>query len=231
MAENSPGSTTRRSIRLSAGDVEELRHTVDRLRLEADELRASRTRLVRQVDADRRAIERALHDGLQQHLVGAAADIALARRLVEAEPHPIGPRLEEIAGEVRLALDEAARLAHRIYPPLLESGGLAAALRAAAATLGVRLRIRAPADRVYPPEVAGAVYFCCLDLLERAPADGEAAISLRDKDGALAFEIETSGVSVPDVLKDRVEALGGSLTINSHPGDGAHVTGSLPLPR
>jgi signal transduction histidine kinase len=215
---------------LNAEDVEELRHTVDRLRLEADELRASRARLVRHTDADRRAIERDLHDGLQQTLVGAAADLALARRLVEAEPHSLGPHLDEIARDVRQALDEAARLAHRIYPPLLEAGGLAAALRAAAATLGVPVRIRAAAERAYPPEVAGAVYFCCLDLLEQAPADAEAAISLRDEDGVLAFEIETRGPVVLDVLKDRVDALGGSLTIHSRPGDSTHVIGSLPLP-
>jgi signal transduction histidine kinase len=236
IAENLPGSTTEEvgSI-LKAGDVEELRQTVDRLRAEVDELRASGMRLVRHADADRRAIERDLHHGLQQYLVGAATGLALARGVVDADPGSLGPRLEEIARDVRRALDEAGRLAHRIYPPLLETGGLAAALRAAAATLGVTVRIRAPEKGAYPPEVAGAVYFCWLDLLERTPTAAEAAITLRDEGGLLAFEIETKGgavrAAVPDVLQDRVEALGGTLTIHSGSDDGTRLSGSLPLRR
>jgi signal transduction histidine kinase len=203
-----------------------VRENVDRLRQEVAELRASRARLVRRADADRRALERELHDGLQQQLVGAAADLALARRLVDDDQRSLVSRLEAIAGDVRRALDEAAKLAHRLYPPLLESGGLAAALRAAAATLGIRVRVHAPADGEYPPEVAGAVYFCCVDLLEQVPPDMEATITLRDDDGVLVFDVATPGTAVPDEIRDRIEALGGNMRL-----DGTGVSGSLPLSR
>jgi hypothetical protein len=109
---------------------------------------------------------------------------------------------------------------------LLEAGGLAAALRAAAATLGVRVRVRVPADGEWPPEVAGTVYFCCLDLLDQVPPDVEATITIRAEDGVLAFDFATVGSEIPDEIRDRIEALGGSMRLN-----GTSVSGSLPLSR
>lgn len=217
---------TRRSVALEARDVEELRETVDRLRLEVAELLASRARLVRRADADRRVIERDLHDGLQQHLVGAAAALALARRLVEDDPDSLSGRLDEIARDVHAALAEAGKLAHRIYPPLLEAGGLAAALRAAAAIVGVPVHLHVVANTEYPAEVAGAVYFCCLELLEQVSPAAEATITVRDEDDALAFDVVTNGTVFPDAIQDRIEALGGSLTVYD-----TRVSGSLPLSR
>jgi signal transduction histidine kinase len=180
---------------------------------------------VRRADADRRVIERDLHDGLQQHLVGAAADLALARRLVEDDPHSLAARLNEIARDVHAALAEAGRLAHRIYPPLLEAGGLAAALRAAAAMVGVPVHLHV-ASTESPPEVAGAVYFSCLELLEQVSPAAEATITVREEDDALAFDVVTDDTVTSDSIRDRIEALGGRLTV-----DGTRVSGTLPLSR
>jgi signal transduction histidine kinase len=137
--------------------------------------------------------------------------------------------------DVRQALDETGKLAERIYPPLLEMGGLAAAVRAAAASAGVRTRIDVKAGTGTPPELAGAVYFCCLEVLERAGDGARATVSVQAEEGALVFEVAEDGsgsVASGDLLsrsRDRVEALGGQLTIRSEPGGGTRVRGALPL--
>jgi signal transduction histidine kinase len=214
--------------------VEALRETLDRLRDEVAELRASRERFVLSADADRRAVERELHDGVQQHLVALAANVQLAAGLVEADPTAAKELLEQMGRDVQQALDETGKLAHRIYPPLLDAGGLAAAVRSAAVSAGVRTRIGVTAGAAYPPEVAGAVYFCCLEVLQRAGAGASAAVMVRDGEGALAFEVVADCVaSETDLLplRDRVEALGGRLTIRSASGRVKRVSGSLPLSR
>jgi signal transduction histidine kinase len=204
-------------------------------------LRASRERLALAADADRRGIERDLHDGPQQHLVALAVNLQLARRLADADPAAAKALLDEMGHDVQQALDETGKLAHRIYPPLLEAGGLAAALRAAAASAGIRTRIEVTAGAGYPPEVAGVAYFCCLEVLERIGDGAHATVTVRDEEGALAFEVVEddagSEVAAPrseaglERLRDRVEALGGRLTIRSEPGHGIRVSGSLPLSR
>jgi signal transduction histidine kinase len=138
--------------------------------------------------------------------------------------------LLEMEQDIQQALDETGRLAERVYPPLLEAGGLLAALRAAAVRVGGPTRFEVTAGAVYPPEVAGTVYFCCAEALEHGGAG--ATVTVQEEDGSLAFEIVTkeppSGV---DLLHDRAEALGGSLTIESEPDGRTRVSGSLPLSR
>lgn len=189
-------------------------------------------------DADRREIERDLHNGPQQHLTALATNLQLARQLADTDAAAAKALLDEMRHDVRHALDEMGRLAHRIYPPLLEAGGLAAALRAAAVSVGVRARIEVAADRSYPPEVAGAVYFCCLEVLENAHEGADATVSVRDEDGSLAFDVSYDGAGLEAAsdgvlgrLRERVEALDGRLTIVSDSGDGTRVFGSVPLSR
>src|SRR6266542_2331997 len=166
------------AIALEVPHVETPQESLDRLRLEVEELRASRERLVLAADAERRRIERDLHDGPQQHLVALAANLQRARLLGDADPAAAKALLDEIGRDVTQALNETTKLAHRIYPPLLEAGGLRAALRAAAVSVGVATQIEAPAGGGYPPEVAGAVYFCCLDALERAGDGARATVTV-----------------------------------------------------
>ena len=141
--------------------------------------------------------------------------------------------------DVRQALEETGKLAHRIYPPLLEAGGLAPALRAAAASAGIPTRIEVTAAKGFPPEIAGAVYFCCLEVLEHAGDGARASVRVRDADGALVFEVDEDGAGSTTTasgellgrLHDRVDALGGRLTVRSELGHGTHVAGSLPFSR
>jgi signal transduction histidine kinase len=201
---------------------------------ELEELRASRRRLVLQADVERRGLERALHDGLHQQLIALAVNVQLARRLLDDEPAEAKALLDELGRDVHRALDEAGRLARRIYPPLLETGSLAVALRTAAAGAGVRVHVEVTAGDAYPPEVAGAVYFCWLAVLESADDGASATITVRHAEGALGFEIAGDGVASGGVLgpaRDRIEALGGRLTVRPEPGPGVRVSGSLPLAR
>jgi signal transduction histidine kinase len=230
MTDNFRKRTIRRSIALEAQDVEALRETVDRLRDEVAELRASRERLVLAADADRRKIERALHDGLQQRLVALSVRLQLARELADDDFPAAATILDEIERDVQQGIDETGRLAEQIYPPLLEAGGLLAALRSAAVSLGGSTRVEVTAAAAYPPEVARTVYFCCLDALEHGGAG--ATVTVHDVEGALAFEVfAAQPASGLDRLRDRVEALGGSLTTRSEPGGGTRLLGSLPLSR
>ncbi|MBA3738542.1 MAG: hypothetical protein H0W97_08220 [Actinobacteria bacterium] len=204
---------------------------LDELRVEVAELRASRTRLLLAADAERRAVERALHDGLQQQLVGLAADLEIASRSVESDPEAAMKQLADVRRDVGEALEDARTLAHRIHPAL-EAGGLGAALRFVAADADVRTRIDVEMSTSIPLELAGAVYFCCLDVLERA-AGTAITITVREEPGGLAFEIAAGGDvdAERSSLRDRVEALDGTLTIRSEPGPRTVWTGFLPLRR
>ena len=216
---------------VEARQVEALGETLDRLRHEVAELRASRRRLVLLADSDRRLLERELHQRVQQDLVALAVNLQLAEQAVDADPAAAKELLAEMGHDVQHALDGTAQLAERIYPPLL-AAGLAAALRSAAGAAGVRASLEVMADAVYPPEVAAAIYWCCVDALEHAGAGARATVTVRSEDGAVAFEVVDDGSgsgAALERLRDRIEALGGWLTIRSEPGRGTRVSGSLPL--
>jgi signal transduction histidine kinase len=198
-----------------------------------EELRASRERLVLAAAADRGSIERELHDGLQQRLAALAVELQQARRLVDVHPAEAGALIDEIAGEVAEALDALRALAHRIHPPLLQAGGLRAALRTTAAMLGVPTHVQVRAGATLPSELAGAVYFSCADALERLRESAKIAITVRQEEGMVVFEIvaEGSDSDTDDAdltpMRDRLDALGGRLTVESKPGHTA-ITGWLP---
>ena len=109
-----------------------LQTTLNALRKQADELRESRARVVASGDAERRRVERDLHDGAQQHLVALAINLRLARDIVPEDPEGAVEMLGQLAGDVQLTIKELRELAHGIYPPLLADNGLPDALRAAA---------------------------------------------------------------------------------------------------
>jgi signal transduction histidine kinase len=212
---------------------EALRQTLERLRAEVAELRASRERLVQGADDDRRMIERVLHEGVQQHLVALSANLQLAKSLA-AGPTAARALLEEMERDVRHALDEAAQLAQRIYAPLLEVGGLAAALRSAAVSANVPASIDVSGGSRYQPEVARTIFLCWLETLENHEGEAQAVISVREGDDALTFEIASSAARSEAGfvrLRDRVEALGGRLTIRSERGTETRVAVALPLSR
>jgi len=202
------------------------------LRREIEELRASRHRLVLSADAARRSIERALHEGVQQDLVGLATNLEIAAGSLDSDPSAAKALLDELQREARRALTEMQELATRIFPPLLEAGGLVPELRAAAARAQVPTVIDVALTSAVPPGSAAAVYFCALDAFEQSPNGSPVTVTVRGEEGALAFEIVVDGDLGAErrAPHDRVEALGGRVMIESG-GDRTTVTGSLPLPR
>lgn len=218
----------------NARSGQRLREAVDRLRREVAELRASRKRLAEAAYADRRAIERALHDGVQQGLVALAVDLRRLAGLVDGDPAAAKALLDEMAANVREALNEAAELAQSVYPPLLEGRGFAGAMRSAAERAGVTIVVDVPAAAGYPPEITAAVYWSCVEALSSASHGSQARVSLLDADGALTFEVEVAGrhpAGRLDRLRDRIEALDGRLSVDDWGDGGSRVHGWLPLSR
>ncbi|MGA8297333.1 MAG: ATP-binding protein [Acidimicrobiales bacterium] len=221
-----------------------LQESLDEVRRQADELRASRARIVAAADAARRQIERNLHDGAQQHLVALAVNVRLARELVESDPAGSVTILDQLGHELQDAVQELRALAHGIYPPLLVDRGIEEALRSAAGRAAIAAEVQADGLRRYLPEEEAAVYFCCVEALQNASKHaGEGAnatIRIHEREGALFFEVEDDGAGF-DVqsrkgagagfvnMRDRVGAVGGSLTVESAPGKGTKISGRLPL--
>jgi signal transduction histidine kinase len=209
-----------------------LERELDRLHVEVANLRAARKRLAMAEDAERRAIERDLHQGVQQHLVALATHLQVAAGLVERDPAAARALLDELGRVVQLAIDDAAALADWIYLPLIETGGLAVALRSAALRADVPTQIEVDMRTPPPPAVVRTAYLCCLEVLKHASAGAQAAVSVRDQDGALAFDaVADCAESDLEIgrLRDRVEALGGTLSMTSQAGRRTRVAGSIPL--
>jgi signal transduction histidine kinase len=202
----------------------------------AASLRASRARLLTRADAERREIERSLHDGIQQDLVALAVRLELARRLADSEPVAAQTLLDEIRADVHEALEGVRALSERIYPSLLATRGLAEALRGLAAATGSSIRVEAETLGRYPPELEGAVYFCCREALESAAARGaRATLRIWQEADTLRFEVaddgESSDLAGSDLrhVRDRIDTLGGRLTILSEPAGGRRVSAAIPL--
>lgn len=217
----------------NAGSGEQLQDVVDRLQGEIAALRRSRRRLVEAADADRRSIERTLHDRVLQNLVALAVDVRRLAGLVDGQPAAAKALLDDMAENVREALTEATALAQKIYPPLLEGRGFATSLRSAAESAGVTVLVDVPPDADYPPEIGAAVYWSCIEALSSSSPGSQATISLLVAEGALAFEVAVDGrhpTARLDRLRDRIEALDGRLHVED--ADlGSRVHGWLPLSR
>jgi signal transduction histidine kinase len=222
-----------------------LQASLDELRHKAEELQASRARIVAAADAERRRIERDLHDGAQQRLVALAVKLRLARRLVDADLDQARGMLDELRDEVKDAVEELRNLAHGIYPPLLLDQGLAAALGSAAQRATIPTRVEAGPVGRYPADLEAAAYFCCLEALQNAMkhAGPEATAVVRawEEGGTLRFSVSDDGAGFDPAARaggtgfvnmaDRLGAIGGNLRVDSTPGGGTTVVGVLPLAR
>jgi signal transduction histidine kinase len=219
-----------------------LQTTLDELRKQADALRESRARIVASGDAERRRVERNLHDGAQQHLVALAVNLRLARDIIADDPAAGAEMLEELAGEVQETIQELRELAHGIYPPLLVDSGLLEALRAAANRNPLSVEVVAEGIGRYSSETEAAVYFCCLEALQNAAKHApEAYVEVRlwEESGGLLFSVSDDGPGF-DVesaqrghgyvnMADRLGAIGGTVRWESEIGKGSRVNGSVPL--
>ena len=205
---------------------------LERLRLEIADIRASRRRIVLADDAERRNIERALHAGVQQQLVGLAASLQLAEAAVDVDPPAAKALLAEMGGELGRTIEQARSIASRIHPPLLDTGGLAPALRMAAADTGIRTRIDVPTGVLADlPEFAGMVYLCCVDVFQRVATGTTVTVTVRIEGAAARFEIVVEGGldagSLPS--RDRVEALGGRLSLVPDADGRIRILGAVPF--
>lgn len=220
-----------------------LQASLEEVRRQADELRASRARIVATADAERRKIERNLHDGAQQHLVALAVNLRLARDIIAEDAAAGAELLEALADGVKDTIQELRDLAHGIYPPLLMDSGLPEALKAAGNRSPLEVTVDTDGVGRYPTEVEAAVYFCCLEALQNAAkhAPGsrvEVRVRAVEDPVALTFEVSDDGPGF-DVaaaraghgyvnMTDRLGAIGGTVTWESSPGEGARVRGSIP---
>lgn len=227
----------------SAGLVLGYQHLNDSLTRRAHELQESRRRLVGAQDQERRRLERDLHDGAQQLLVALKVKIGLASRLAAANGAvELQDLLDALGDEAQAALDEVRALAKGIYPPILESDGLAAAVHSLASGAPVDLELDVDSVRRYPPEIEAAVYFDVSEAVTNAVKHAEAPITvaLSESDGVLRFVVGDSGPGFnPGManggtglgsMADRLDALGGRLRIESHPGSATEVLGEIRLP-
>jgi signal transduction histidine kinase len=206
-----------------------------------EDLKASRLRLVAAQDAERRKLERNLHDGAQQQLVALSVKARLARSLAGKDPARSDEMLGALQSDITDALETLRDLARGIYPPLLADKGLVAALQAQARRSTVPVSVVADDLGRHGQDVEAAVYFCCLETLQNVAKYAHASqvdIRLGDGDGSLTFEVEDDGVGF-DVaattygtglqgMADRLAALEGRLDISSTPGGGTKVIGRIP---
>ncbi|MGB6457297.1 MAG: sensor histidine kinase [Streptosporangiaceae bacterium] len=206
------------------------------------ELRASRQRLVMAQDVERRRIERNIHDGAQQQLVALAVKLRLAESLIDEDSAQAHNALRELQTEAGEAARDLRDFAHGIYPPLLADRGLGDALAAQARRSAVPVTIESAGLGRYPQEVEAAVYFCCLEALQNVAkyaAATSARLSISALNSHLEFEIADNGRGFDPTataygiglqgMADRLEALGGSFEIQSGPGRGTTVAGTIPV--
>ena len=183
------------------------------------ELRASRARIVDTGDAERRRLERDLHDGAQQRLLALSYDIQLARAAAEADAdEQAGLLLEHAVTEVRAGLADLRDLAHGIYPAILAEAGLGPALATLANGASLPVDIQDAPEGRYPAAVETAAYLLVAEALEDAARRGAgyAAVIAVRQDGRLAVTVEDDGrgrVSPMVRINDRVGALGGILRL------------------
>jgi signal transduction histidine kinase len=206
-----------------------------------DELRASRRRLVEAQDAERRKIERNLHDGAQQQLIALTIQLGLLEESAD-DPAAVRQVAPAIKDGLRAALKDLRDLARGIYPPLLADQGLVPALQAQARKATLPVEIDADGIGRYPQEAEAAVYFCTLEALQnitKYAGASRATVGLSCSDSSLRFTVTDDGAGFDTAstrngtglqgMADRLAALGGALDVRSQPGRGTTLTGQLPV--
>jgi signal transduction histidine kinase len=211
------------------------------VRAQLEEVRSSRARIVEAGDAERRRVERNLHDGAQQRLVTMSLSL---RQLRDSLPEDASPSLassvDELLAQSKRAIDELRELARGIHPAILTEEGIAGAVVSLADRSPIPVRIeRAPEER-FPDAVEATVYFVvaeCLANVAKHATASRATVAIKASDGILAVEVTDDGIGGADVTKgtgirgalDRMEAVGGRLTVESPTGGGTVVRAEVPL--
>jgi signal transduction histidine kinase len=219
-------------------------HLTDELRRALDELAETRaSRLTAERDT-RQKIERDLHDGAQQRLVALRLKLGLAAATLEGRDPAGADALHALEADVDATIDEVRSLARGIYPPLLSRTGLREALRAAGRAAALPTMVSVPDDLGrYPAEIEATVYFSCLEAVQNAAKHAGGAtgvtISVWAEDHKLSFEVRDDGAGFElattpygtglSNLGDRLAAVDGTMEIQSAPGQGTVLTGTIPI--
>lgn len=221
----------------------ELRASQDALAEQATLLRASRQRVVAAADEERRRVERDLHDGAQQRLVGVSLKVTEARGSVRGDPEQTERLLDDVRRELRLAQEEMRSLVRGLYPPVLLQHGLPAALRSVLVQVPNPFRERIEAIGRLEPDLEAALYFCALESLQNVQRhvgpDAVVSVSLDRDAERVRLEVSDDGpgfdVGRPrdgaglDNMTDRLGAAGGSVAIVSRPGGPTTIAATVPL--
>ncbi len=209
-----------------------------------EELRRSRERLVTVRDGQRRRLEQELREGVGAEIARIRDQIGFDAARVVADPEPVRRSLDHLSERTNAALSDLREVARGIFPPLLVDEGLAAALAALARRATSETRFSnggsTPAPR-YDPAIEAAVYFCCVQAVQNAQRHAPGSpveISLADDGEQLSFTVRDHGTGFDvehasegegfQIMHDRMAAFGGALRIESAPGQGTTVTGTVP---
>jgi signal transduction histidine kinase len=209
------------------------------LRANLDELRASRTRIVEAADAERRRLERDLHDGTQQRLVSVSMALGLAESRLAADPEGARWILDETRKTLGTALQELRELSQGIHPGILTERGLGPALQELAYASPVPIELSVPLERRLPEPAEAAAYYVVAEALANVAkyaAASSVLVRVDSRNGRAVVEVSDDGVGGADPsrgsglrgLADRVEALGGGLAVESPAGEGTRLRAEIP---
>ena len=225
----------------SAADevVSIVREITDRKEQE-QEVRKSRARIVQAADAERRRLERNLHDGAQQRLVSLSLALRLAEARIETHPDSAKKILAEAQQELAQALAELRELARGIHPAILTDRGLAAAVEALAARAPLPVEVAAMPDERLPDPVEAAAYYVVAEGLTNVAKYADASfvrVTVERRNGIASVEVADDGIGGADPLAgtglrglaDRIEALGGRLEVDSPASGGTRLRAHMPV--
>jgi signal transduction histidine kinase len=212
------------------------------LRERVDDLRDARQRIIDAADAERRRIERDLHDGAQQRLVSVAVTLGLAETRIESDPASAAKLVAQAREEAQLAVQELRELARGIHPAVLSDHGLRVALEGLAARAPVPVEVSGVPQERLQPAVEAAAYFVTAEALTNLAKYAQASsaqVRLSLEDDRLCVQVRDDGVGGAEAysgsglrgLRDRVEALDGTLEVESPPGCGTTVVVEIPCNR
>jgi signal transduction histidine kinase len=227
------------SVCAAAGLTLENERLQAELRAKLAELQESRARLVEATEAERRRIERNLHDGTQQRLVSIAMSLGLLESKLPGDPGPARPIASEARAALMAALDELRELTAGIHPTILAERGLPVALEELCDRAALPAQLQVVLDRRLSDQVEGAAYFVVSEALANAAKHSHASavrVTAVRAGEQLTVEVTDDGIGGAAAgagtglrgLADRVEALGGRLTVSSPPGRGTRLIAEIP---